>query len=135
MLCIILIMLTLSTVGASLQAGEVRDLVTELDLASCRLVIMEPRITEVTRAWTEARSSLCTQLPCYSSTLESKLHFPSGVTLVLLVKKCSHVTRSAQCWGNNLCRHRLEVSPRLGPRVCPQPLSGHEEVRSELTIR
>ena len=89
MLHIIIIMLTLSTVGATLQAGEVRDLVTELDLASCRLVIMEPRLAEVTRAWTEARTSLCTQLPCYSSTLASKLHFPSGVTLVLLDDKCS----------------------------------------------
>ncbi len=49
MLCIIVIILTLTRVGASLQAGEVRALATELGLASCRLVIMEPRVTEVTR--------------------------------------------------------------------------------------
>ena len=96
MLCIILIMLTLTNVGATLQAGEVRDLATELGLASCRLVIMEPRLTEVTRAWTEVRSSLCSQLPCYSSTLESKLHFPSGGPLVILDKSVHiHVARSA----------------------------------------
>ena len=79
MLCIFVIILTLTSVGASLQAGEVRDLATELDLASCRLVIMEPGVTEVTRGWTEARTSLCGQLPCYSATLENtKLRFPSG---------------------------------------------------------
>ena len=46
-----------------------------------------------------------------------------------------NVTRSAWCGRDHLCRHSLEVSPRLGPRVCPKTLSGHEEVRSDLTIR
>ena len=79
MLYIILIMLTSTNAGAALQAGEVRDLASELSLASCRLVIMEPAVTEITRGWREASSSLCSQLPCYFSTLEgSKLHFPSG---------------------------------------------------------
>ena len=87
MLCIIVILLTLTRVGASLQAGEVRDLATELGLASCRLVIMEPGVTEVTRGWTEVRTSLCSLLPCYSSTLENtKLHFPSGEPESLWIK-------------------------------------------------
>ena len=82
MLHIFLIILSVSHVGLCLQAGEVRDLARELDLASCRLVIMEPEAREVTRGWTEARASLCTQLPCYSSTLDNtKLHFPSGLEL------------------------------------------------------
>ena len=82
MLYILLNILSLVNVGATLQAVEVKGLVQELDLASCSLVIMEPGVTEVTRVWSEARSSLCSQLPCYSSNMENtQLHFPSGVTL------------------------------------------------------
>ena len=82
-LYIFLIFCSLINVGVCLQAAEVRGLTRELGLASCSLVIMEPGVTEVTRAWSEARSSLCSYLSCYSiSSMENtQLHFPSGVTV------------------------------------------------------
>ena len=82
-LYIFLIFFSLINVGACLQAAEVRGLTRQLGLASCSLVIMEPGVTEVTRAWSEARSSLCSHLSCYSiSNMENtQLHFASGVTL------------------------------------------------------
>ena len=82
MLYILLLILSLVSEGASLQAVEVRGLVQELGLASCSLVIIGPKVSEVTRVWSEARSSLCSELPCYSINMENtQLHFPSGVTL------------------------------------------------------
>ena len=70
---------------AAAAVGEETEamLIGWLTSTSISRFIMEPGVTEVTRAWSEARSSLCSYLSCYSiSSMENtQLHFPSGVTL------------------------------------------------------
>ena len=62
--------------------AQLDDLIEQLDLRSCSIMIMEPH-EKTTMSWNNIKLKLCSKLSCYSNNGDNAINIASGLTLLM----------------------------------------------------
>ena len=113
--------------------AQLDDLIEQLDLRSCSIMIMEPH-EKTTMSWNNIKLKLCSKLSCYFNNGDNAINIASGLTL--LMTSVDHLCLSSLLQDNMMLEeaHVLPVSGEVFHNLVLNIRGGCARVRRDAMV-